>query len=108
MNLQIVDARPCNANEIAGQVGQWNVLAISGGRLLRIKNEQGETVGLRLPVNGTRRVDIVLNWDDTYIVRRIRTVVRGANRGDEVVEFEQSNVYCDEVGEVAYSASCWK
>lgn len=108
MNLMKVNARPCDAKEIAQQVGKWNILAISGGRLHAITNDEGEVVGLRMPINGTRRVDIVLDWNDTYIVRRVRKVVRGANRGHETVETEFSDIYCDEVGEVAYKASCWK
>lgn len=108
MNLTTVDARPCDAQEIARQVGKWNILAVSGGRAYRILNNEGETVGLRLPINGTRRVDVVLDWDDTYIVRRIRRIVKGQHANTEVVESEVKGVYCDEVGEAVYQASCWK
>ncbi len=108
MNYQKVNARPCNAQEIAQQVGKWNIMAISGGRAHAITNHNGETVGISLPVNGTRRVDIVLDWNDTYIVRRVRKVVRGAERGNEIIEDDAYGIYCDEVGETAYRLSCWK
>jgi hypothetical protein len=29
-------------------------------------------------------------------------------RNAEVVEHEETFVYCDQVGEMAYQASCWK
>ena len=108
MNLQTVDARPCDATVIASQIGKWNIFAVSGGRMFAIKNIDGDTVGLRLPIDGTRRVDVVLDWMDTYTVRRVRRVVRGANKGQDIVEAEQSDVYCDEVGETVYQLSCWK
>ena len=102
------EGRPCDANEISRQIGAGAVLAISGGRQYVIKNDADEVVGLRLPIDGTRRVDIVLDWDDTYIVRRMRRVVAGKLIGTDFVEFDRHGVYCDEVAEVAYAASCWK
>ena len=108
MNLETVNARPCDTSELLAQIGRMNVFAISGGRVTRIYNDGMETVGVRLPISSGRRVDVVLDWTDTYIVRRVRRVTRGANRGQDVIEAEQSSVYCDEVGEVAYQLSCWK
>ena len=103
-----VDARPCDAQQIVEQIGVWTLMAVSGLRTARIYNSEGETVGISLPINNTRRVDIVLDWDDTYIVRRIRRITSGKNKGQEVTEDEFRNIYCDQVSHVAYTASCWK
>lgn len=94
------------------QIGGMNLLAISGGRKSVVfhTDSEGETypIGVALPVAQGRSVEVTLDWNDTYRVRRIRKVTNGANRGSEVIEAEQTEVYCDEVGEVAYSMSCWK
>ena len=103
-----VDARPCNTQEIVEQIGRWTIMAISGLNVARIYNSDMETVGISLPINNTRRVDVVLDWDDTYIVRRIRRIVSGKNKGQEVTEEEYRNIYCDQISHVAYAASCWK
>jgi hypothetical protein len=101
--------RSCDPSVIARQIGAANILAISGGPVFPIfSSESNDRVGLRLPIDGTRRIDVILDWSDTYSVRRIRTITKGSQRGQDVVEFERSDVYCDEVGEVAYAASCWK
>lgn len=103
------EGRPCDHRVIAEQIGAINILAISGGRAFPIySGDRDDVVGLRLIIDGTRRVDVLLDWSDTYVVRRLRTITKGPKRGTDVVEFEQSDVYCDEIGEVAYSASCWK
>lgn len=103
-----VNARPCDAHQIVQQIGAATLMAISGLRTNSIYNSDMETVGISLPINNTRRVDIVLDWDDTYIVRRIRRIVSGKNKGQEVTEDEYRNIYCDQVSDVAYTASCWK
>ena len=109
MLAKTADGRPCEPRIIAQQIGTMTILAVSGGKVFPIySNDSNDAVGLRLPIDGTRRVDVVLDWMDTYSVRRIRTITSGAKRGSEIVEFEQSDVFCDEVGEVVYTASCWK
>ena len=109
MLAKTADGRPCDHRVIAEQIGAMTILAVSGGRAFPIySNDSNDTVGLRLPIDGTRRVDIILDWMDTYSVRRVRTITSGPKRGIDVIEFEQSDVFCDEVGEVTYSASCWK
>ena len=95
------------------QIGAMNFLAISGGRKSVIfdhsDTEYGSfPIGVALPVAQGRSVEVTLDWDDTYRVRRVRKVTTGAKRGSEVIEAEQTGVYCDEVGNVAYSMSCWK
>ena len=102
------DFRPCDISQTNAQVGRMNILAISGGRIIPLKNAKGETVGVAYPIDPTRRVEVLLDWDDTYIVKRVRYINKGKEAGSEVVEEERSGIYCDYVGEVAYSLSCWK
>lgn len=102
------DFRPCDISQTNAQVGRMNILAISGGRIIPLKNAKGETVGVAYPIDPTRRVEVLLDWDDTYIVKRVRYINKGKEAGSEVVEEERSGIFCDYVGEVAYSLSCWK
>jgi hypothetical protein len=74
-----------------------NLLAISGGRQIR------RPTGVTLPVGNGYSVTIDLDSDDTYVVRRVFT-----RSGVAKIKGEQRNVYCDEVGEVAYVASCFR
>jgi hypothetical protein len=84
------------------QVGA-NILAISGGRWLRTLVQGEHYVDVLLPVGQGYRVRISLRADDTY------TVTREMKRGDKVfVKGVQTDVYCDELGEVAYYASCYR
>lgn len=102
------DARPCDISQTNAQVGRMNIFAISGGRVIPLTNEQGETVGVAYPIDASRRVEVLLDWDDTYIVSRIRYVLRGKDAHTEVVEDFREGIYADYVGEVAYKLSCWK
>ncbi len=88
--------RPCNATELAAQIGRRNILAISGGRI-RVRE-----TGITLPVAHGYRVDIDLAANDTYTVRRV--FARGAKQW---VKGERTGVYCEDVGETAYQASCY-
>jgi len=100
--------RPCDTGEVLAQVGRMNLLAVSGGRAVNIRNNDGETVGVLLPCGESRAVEVVLDWMDVYTVRRVRLVNKGASRGTVTVETETEGVYCDELAEVVYRASCWK
>lgn len=86
-----------NHSTTLAQIGRMNVLAVSGGRVLR----DGET--LVLPCGSGYTVEVDLDeGSDTYTVRRV------FNRGGrKFPKGEQTYVYCDEVGEVAYRASCY-
>jgi hypothetical protein len=88
--------RECDTRELLAQIGTMNVLAISGGRVER------RTTGVTLPVAHGYRVTVDLAANDTYTVRRV--FVRA---GKATVKREWSDVYCDEVGEIAYQASCY-
>ena len=89
--------RECDPNTLAAQIGRMNILAISGGRV------QVRPTGITLPVSNGYRVTVDLAADDTYTVTRI--FVRGRNTW---VKGQMTDVYCDEVGEVAYQASCFR
>lgn len=79
------------------QIGRMNVLAISGGRIQSISD------GIALPVAHGYSVEVVLDpGSDTYIVRRVFT-----RAGKRFAKGEMEQVYCDEVGEMAYRASCY-
>ena len=88
--------------ELVKQIGRMNVLAISGGRVHSLVNDEGETVEVQLPVSHGYRVAITLGFMDTWIVRR--EFVRA---GKVFVKGVVEDVYFTEVGEVAYKASCY-
>ena len=95
--------RPFDENELISQIGRMNVVAISGGRVGVIVNDEGETVEIHLPVSNGYRVSIKLGWDDTYTVSR-QFVRKGTVSDKGTIE----GVYCTEIGEVAYQASCFR
>ena len=88
--------RVCDTKQIVQQVGMNNIWAISGGRI------EHRPTGITLLVGSGYRVTIDLDWDDTYVVRRV--YVRA---GKTTIKGERKNVYADQVGEVAYKASCF-
>ena len=87
--------RECDTRQLIEQIGRMNVLSISGGRVIR------RETGVTLPVGSGYSVTVDLDWNDTYVVRRMY------KREGWWVKGEQRNVYCDEVGEVSYRASCY-
>jgi hypothetical protein len=94
--------RQFNTQELIAQIGHMNVLAISGGRVHSIVDDEGETVEVQLPVGKGYRVSITLGFMDTWTVRR-----EYVRKGVATVKGVQEDVYFDEVGEVAYRASCF-
>lgn len=88
------------------QIGRVNLMCISGGRVEVTEkiNADGYTKGdILLPVSSGYRVRISLAANDTY------TVTREMKRGEKLfVKGEQTEVYCEDIGEVAYQASCYK
>lgn len=89
--------RDCSTSELLAQIGRMNVLAISGGRI------QHRETGVTLTVGSGYRVTVDLDWNDTYVVRRIFE-----RAGKVTIKGERREVYADEVGEVAYKASCFR
>lgn len=85
-------------NELIRQIGPMTMLAASGGRYRRLS----DTV-LSLPVGSGYSVEVEYDtgWDD-YTVRRVFT--RGGKRW---VKGETVHLYCDDIGEATYRASCF-
>ncbi len=105
------EGRPFNAKELCDQIGIMNIFAISGGRVLidgATYNEQDKTTQqVELPVAYGYRVRITLGWDDTYTVSRV--IVKNTKKGiSEVIKGTVEGVYCENLGEVAYQASCFR
>lgn len=82
---------------IANQIGRMNVFAISGGRCQRLDD------GIRLPVGYGYCVDVRYTPSDDYVVERV--FIRGGRTFSHGAEY---GIYADEVGEVAYRASCFR
>lgn len=94
-----VGARTFSPDQTLAQIGNMNVMAISGGRVNIIRKGNGEPVGISLPVSNGYAVNVFLADDDTYIVQRVfRGVVKG----------EVRDVYMDELGEMAYQAGMFR
>lgn len=83
--------------ELLRQIGTSNVLAISGGRVIAVPG------GVELPVSNGYIVRVTLVLDDTYTVERFLR-----RKAKEFPHGTRTDVYCDEVGEVAYRASCFR
>ena len=91
----------CDVRELVRQIGVWNIGAISGGRVIM------RETGITLPVSNGYRVMVDLDANDTYVVRRVFKR-RVAGQVKVWIKGEQRNVFFDEVGEVAYQASCFR
>lgn len=85
------------AKEIAHQIGMMNLMAISGGRIEKLPD------GIQMKVGRGYNVRVLLAADDTYIVQRVHI-----RAGKVTVKGQAENIYCDEVSEVAYYASCFR
>jgi uncharacterized protein YgiB involved in biofilm formation len=85
-----------DADETVAQIGRMNVLAISGGRVF------ASDTAVVMPVSSGYHVVISLDPSDTYTVQRV--FVRN---GRAYVKGEWTDVYCDQIGEAAYQASCY-
>lgn len=94
--------RPFNEDELIAQIGQMNILAISGGRVY-VSKHNNETVGIDLPCGAGYRVSIELGWNDEWVVTR-QFVRKGVIFEKGTVE----GVLCENIGEVAYQASCFR
>lgn len=93
--------RSFDPRETLAQIGKMNLMAVSGLRW-STSGKGSEVFRLHLPVGHGYRVDIELAANDTYTVRRV--FKRGST---EWVKGEQSEVYFDQISEVAYYASCY-
>jgi hypothetical protein len=95
-------ALPFDSKELLAQIGIRNILSISGGRVRSVVNDDGDTIRVELPVSYGYLVAVELAWDDTYTVSR-EFVRAGTVFNKGTIE----GVYCGQVGEVAYQASCY-
>jgi len=82
---------------LIAQIGKGNVMSISGGRIMT------RETGVTLPVRYGYTVEVDYAANDTYVVRRVYET-----KSARIVKGTKTNVYADEVGEVAYRASCYK
>jgi hypothetical protein len=89
--------RECDTQTLLAKIGRLNVLAISGGRV------GVRETGITLPVAAGYSVTVDLAGNDTYTVRRVFT-----RAGRTWVKGERTDIYCDQVGEQAYQASCFR
>ena len=94
--------RPFNEDELINQIGQMNILAISGGRVY-VSKHNNETIGIDLPCGAGYRVSIELGWDDTWTVTR-----QFVRKGTVFIKGTVEGVYPEQVGEVAYQGACWR
>lgn len=83
--------------QLRQQLGR-NLFAISGGRAITLGKSR-----VALPVSNGYYVLVTLEADDTYSVSRAR--IHG---GKTFHKGSRTDVYADEVGEVAYFASCFR
>jgi len=84
-------------NQLIGQIGHMNLLAVCGGRRM-IHNG-----ALEMAVGGGYRVLVFLSSNDTYEVRRV--FVR---KGEYILKGTVSDVYNDQIAEVVWQASLWR
>lgn len=95
-----IDERVSLVKTMIEQIGTMNLYAISGGKI----GVFGDQDKIELPCGAGYRVEVeYIPGRDTYTVRRI--LKRGGKR---INKGEMEGVYCDEVGEVAYRASCFR
>ena len=108
MTTRIREGRYCDPQVVRNQIGFLTILSVSGGKWQAIVDADGEPIGISLPCGTNRTVEVTLNFLDLYTVRRYRTIVNGANRGESVVEYEADDIYCDQIAETVYQASLFR
>ena len=109
--VKIEKGRSFNVDELKSQIGFWNIGAISGGRVFiegaTYNKEYGTTQQVEFPVAYGYRVRVTLGWNDTWTVSRV--IVKNTKKGiSEVIKGTLENVYPENIGEVAYQASCFR
>lgn len=87
---------PEEQQAIRDQIGM-NILAISGGVWNRIAD------GIEMPCGAGYTVRVQLTPGDDYTVTRVFK-----RAGEEFIHGSRKGVFCDEVSEVAYFASCFR
>lgn len=82
---------------IVNQIRRMDLFAISGGVVHPLDD------GIRLPVGNGYKVDIHLTAGDDYTVERV--FVRN---GKVTSHGAETGIYCDELSDTAYRASCFR
>lgn len=82
--------------DILAQIGQMNILAISGGRVTALPD------GVELPVSSGYKVRVRLTPMDEYTVQRV--FVRAGKEFDKGTK----DAWAGDVGSMAYYASCFR
>jgi len=90
------DGVKINHRQALFHIGGMNRAAICGGR------SHGTQNAVIMPVSHGYDVVVSLAANDTYKVQRVF-----ARAGKATVKAEWSDVYADQVGEIAYQASCF-
>ena len=109
--VKVQKGRPFDVEGLKNQIGFWNIGAISGGRTYidgATYNKQYKTTEqVEFPVAYGYRVRVTLGWDDTWTVSRV--IVKNTKKGiSEVIKGTVEGVYPENIGEVAYQASCFR
>lgn len=104
------EQRYADRDVIISQIGLTTLMACAGGmkNVHTVRNTEGEPCGVLLWLGTGRATEVVLDYDDTYSLRRYRIITRGKDDGQIVTESEFSNVYCDQLSDLVYEISCWK
>jgi hypothetical protein len=102
--MTIEKYRPFDEDQLLAQIGKQNIFAISGGRVEIWRTNDGKAARtVTLPVSNGYSVEIYLAWDDTWTVtRQFKRNGQYSNKGT----LEQ--IYPENIGEVAYRASCFR
>ena len=108
MKEKAAPERPFDEDTLVNQIGRMNILAISGGRI-GVWKPNGECLEVELPVSSGYLVRITLAASDLYTVERIlRRRPKGQTAKQDKVLGRMDGIYADQVGEIAYLASCYK
>jgi len=94
---EVADGKKIDAHVLREQIGMGNMFAISGGRCKVF------TSTVFFPVSNGYYVSVTLTGADDYTVRRL--FIRS---GKVSVKKEYVGIYAENVGEVAYWASCYE
>jgi len=89
--------RQLDAAQLLNQIGNPNLLAITGGR----RGMQMGPSAIRLPVSNGFHVYVWLEANDTY---RVESVFERS--GKRHVKWCRTDVFAQDIGQVAYEASC--
>jgi hypothetical protein len=90
--------RDIDPRQLLRQINVGNLMAVSGGVWFH-----AGVSSVIFPAGSGFQVLVTLEADDTYTVRRLFQ-----RKGEWFLHGERTNVYCDEVSEVVYYASCFR